>query len=157
MQERQLMEVLADGGSLPEDRPITLNADEQWIKLVEGLQEWLRQDLRTRRVCIEANPTSNLLIGPFASYSDLPYAELVKDELALSLNTDDPGIFVTSLPAEFSALYEALMPKLGHRRTLEWLAARAFDAQQSTFVGPRVPVGKEWSPLLIGELMRPAG
>lgn len=113
---------------------INLSANKAWIKMVKKLQSILRKRLARRRICIEANPTSNLLIGHYTDYSQLPYQTLINDELALSINTDDPGLFMTSLPGEFSAIYNVLAQNMSHRKVLEWLAARQFDARQSSFI-----------------------
>ncbi len=95
------------------------------------------------RICVEANPTSNLLIGDYRAYGKLPYQRLIEDGIALSLNTDDPGLFMTTLPGEFSAMYEALAERdLPHREILAWLRERIFDAEQSTFLGRHVPAGE---------------
>lgn len=142
--EEELIKRLVPGPVPPQDKPVTIQADDEWIDLVDTLQKWLRERLRTQRVCIESNPTSNLLVGGFVSYEDLPYGRFVAEGLAVSLNTDDPGIFVTSLPGEFTAMYEALLPGLGHRATLQWLADRLFDARQSTFLNLQVPAGEDW-------------
>lgn len=121
---------------------VSLNADAQWLQLCGQLQQLLRQRLAFMQLCVEANPTSNLIIGGFANYGDLPYQILVNDGLAVSLNTDDPGLFISSLPWEFSAMYKALADQrqLSHRDILNWLNARVFDARQSSFLGNHVPI-----------------
>jgi hypothetical protein len=122
---------------------LTVTADRHWLELTEKLQELLRERLARMRLCIEANPTSNLLIGGFADYGELPYRKLTDAGLALSLNTDDPGLFMTTLPGEFAALYQALSDDLRHRETLGWLYERLMDADRSTFLGTQVPTGAE--------------
>ncbi|MDS4039866.1 MAG: hypothetical protein RKP20_01635 [Candidatus Competibacter sp.] len=138
--------------------PITCPADEQWLRLVGQLQQLLRRRLARKRLCIEVNPTSNLIIGGYDDYGKLPYNTLIADGLAVSLNTDDPGLFVTSLPGEFSAMYRALTRDKTHRQALAWLADRRFDAERSTFLGPHVPMGinasKTTSPRNLDRLFR---
>ena len=77
--------------------------------------------------------------------------------LPLSLNTDDPGLFFSSLPGEFAAMYGALSTEMSHRETLRWLEERVHDARRSSFLGLHVPVGVD-SPVLwkrdFRELMR---
>ncbi|MEN8260171.1 MAG: hypothetical protein ABFS02_06215 [Pseudomonadota bacterium] len=125
-------------------QPVNVQANRRWIKMVTRLQSMLRKRLAHRRICIEANPTSNLLIGHYTDYTQLPYQTLIDDELALSINTDDPGLFITSLPGEFSVMYSALAQNMSHRRVLEWLAARVFDAEQSSFITAQTPVGADF-------------
>lgn len=141
--EQELLKQLGVEDGSAGARAITLTADEQWLRVVEQLQKLLRRRLARKPICIEANPTSNLIIGGYNDYSELPYRILVDDHLAVSLNTDDPGLFVTSLPGEFSALYKAFSGSMNHREILAWLADRRFDALQSTFLGRHVPAGSD--------------
>ncbi|MGH8547041.1 MAG: hypothetical protein ACRERU_00240 [Methylococcales bacterium] len=95
-------------------------------------------------ICIEANPTSNLLIGGYRKYHELPYAVFTDAGLAVSLNTDDPGLFCTTLPGEFAAMYHAgLQRTASHREAIEWLEDRLHDARRATFLGPHVPIGRD--------------
>jgi inosine/xanthosine triphosphate pyrophosphatase family protein len=73
---------------------------------------------------------------------------LVEAGLPLSLNTDDPGLFVSSLPGEFSAMYGALAAAgMEHRQILRWLDERIGDARHASFLSPQVPIGAA-SPVL---------
>jgi len=139
--EADLLDILDFQGKAQE--PVLLHADEDWLDLLRRLQALLIERLAKRRICIEANPTSNLIIGGYADYHELPYARLVSEGLALSLNIDDPGLFVTCLPAEYAAMYPALIKEMSHRQALQWLADRRFNAEQSTFLGPQLPMGED--------------
>lgn len=123
-------------------KPLTLFASQDWIEMAGLLQQELRESLTRRRISIEANPTSNLIIGGYSHYRDLPYQTLVEAGLPLSLNTDDPGLFMSSLPAEFASMYKALAETMRHREALVWLRERLFDAQQGSFLG-NVPIGAD--------------
>lgn len=140
--ESDLLSILGFHGNA--EQIITLEANQQWINLSIQLQKLLRQRIAFKRICIEANPTSNLIIGGFSGYEELPYQNLVDDNLAVSLNTDDPGLFLSSLPWEYSAMYGALTKhegkKFTHKEILNWLNDRLFDAQQSSFLNNHVPI-----------------
>ncbi len=126
-------------------QPVSVIAEQRWLKMLKYLQTMLRRErFAYSRLCIEANPTSNLLIGQYSGYEQLPYPHMVDDELALSLNTDDPGLFMTTLPGEYSAMYHALAETMSHRKALKWLAARVFDARQSSFIGAQTPIGNDF-------------
>ncbi|MGH8497229.1 MAG: hypothetical protein ACRERV_00200 [Methylococcales bacterium] len=129
-------------------RPVQCIADPMWIELVSRLQQLLRKRLTTKPVCIAANPSSNLLVGGYSCYAELPYRILVDSELAVSINTDDPGLFMTSLPAEFDAMYDALKGEMSHRSILAWLYDRCFDAKMSSFLSDQTPVGEDALELL---------
>ena len=79
--------------------------------LVSLLQRLVRTRLNARGVVVECNPTSNLLIGGFPSYGALPYPHLHPLDrtggcLALSINSDDPGIFLSWVRNEYTMLGE---------------------------------------------------
>lgn len=121
-------------------QPVLPPVNEEWFELLRRLQKLLQERFAHRRICIEANPTSNLIIGGFNSYAELPYQALVEAGLPVSINTDDPGLFMTSLPGELAALYEVFAGKMPHRQILTWLGDRVLDAGHSTFLGPGTPL-----------------
>jgi hypothetical protein len=137
------------------NNPIALDAEPWWIDLVADLQAWLRSDLARRPITIESNPTSNLLIGGYRDYRELPYRTLVDADLPVSLNTDDPGIFVTSLPGELAAMYGALIDDSSHRQATAWLAERLADAERSTFLGAHVPTRAQIARSKPSDYLRP--
>jgi len=124
-------------------KPLSWHPDLSWLDMVAQIQKLLREELVKLPIAIEANPSSNLIIGGYSRYQDLPYRVLVEAGLPLSINTDDPGLFVSSLPYEFSALYEMLVPELGHRNAQRWLGDRLEDANQGSFLSSKVPVGAD--------------
>jgi hypothetical protein len=138
-QESELLQELGFEGD--SEAPITLNIGPQWIELVATLQQLVRERLAHRRVTIEVNPTSNLIIGGYRDYAELPYQTMVENGLTVSINTDDPGLFMTSLPNEYASLYQALVGPMNHRDAAAWLEARHRDGTRSTFLGRNVPVG----------------
>lgn len=113
-----------------------------WIPMLERLQEWLRRRIAQMRITVEANPSSNLLVGGYESYADLPYWPIIEAGIPMSLNTDDPGLFMTTLPGEYRAMYEALLGGgVNHAEVLDWLDQRRIHARQSTFLHAGVPAG----------------
>lgn len=135
--------------------PVVVQADEAWQNLMWSLQDLLQKRIALRPVTIEANPTSNLIIGGFVDYSQLPYERLVNAGLPVSINTDDPGLFMTSLPGELAALYTTWEGKRPHREILTWLADRLTDSQRSTFLGPQHHASaRGWSEEEIDEIFR---
>lgn len=86
----------------------------QWpkgiVSLVEKCQLQLRNSLSTYH--IEVCPSSNVHIGGFHRYDCHPMLNIQKVNgeplFSLSMNTDDSGIFSTSLPLEYSLMAIAL-------------------------------------------------
>lgn len=90
---------------------------EWYIKLVGDMQKAMRRRIAEKGIGIECNPTSNVLISNFEYYSKHPilafnhYRLDDKDEepnLWVSINTDDIGVFDTSLSNEYALLYHAI-------------------------------------------------
>ncbi|MBU5478273.1 hypothetical protein KQI69_03545 [Eubacterium sp. MSJ-13] len=91
---------------------------EKWyIDLIDKFQEYLIGDIARRGISIECNPTSNLLIGSFSQYYQHPITrfnnfylkkESCKVQLEVSINTDDLGVFDTSIENEYALLLSAI-------------------------------------------------
>lgn len=84
---------------------------EDYIKLAESLQARMRAEIAEKGIAIECNPSSNVLIGPFDLYEQHPVftfqpviAKSGEVCQFVSINTDDQGVFDTSLEEEYSLL-----------------------------------------------------
>ena len=78
------------------------------IMTVEDVRMAMLKLLSDRKYRIESNPTSNLMIGPFNQYRELPIMRFCKNNVNVSVNTDAKGVFSTSLYIEYSLLALAL-------------------------------------------------
>ncbi len=76
------------------------------IRAVEDPSLMVR--LAKEQVPLEICPTSNLRLGAAASLETHPIVELREAGIPVSINSDDPGIFETSITAELAAVGEAL-------------------------------------------------
>jgi len=92
-------------------------ADTAYINLMKDLQRAMRELISRKGISIECNPSSNVLIGTFGTYQDHPILKfntmgLTNDvtgtQMHVSINTDDPGVFDTSLSFEYALLARAL-------------------------------------------------
>lgn len=59
--------------------------------------------LRERRIPLEVCPTSNVCTGLVPLFQDHPLPAFMRAGLVVTLNSDDPGLFGTSLENEFEA------------------------------------------------------
>lgn len=109
-----------------------------WLKLCADVQEKLTRRLQERQLVIEVNPSSNRIIGPLAEFSDHHIFRLTLDEtrrlsrkIRVTINTDDPGVFNTSLAHEYYLLGEILtrkgVPEAEVLEWLEWLRTNGHD------------------------------
>lgn len=63
--------------------------------------------LRDREIPLECCPGSNLAMGLIPNYRDYPLPDFLDAGVMLTLNSDDPALFGTSLTQEFSKTAEA--------------------------------------------------
>lgn len=119
--------------------------DREWQALMTTLQSIMKRRLGRSPITIEVNPTSNLVIGEFGDYHHLPYHVFVTAGLPVSINTDDPGLFLTTLSHEFAHLQAAglRIPEATHAGVTRWLRDRLADATASRFIRDDTPDGTE--------------
>lgn len=136
--ERELLDIHFGGQIEDFSHPHPVDLDGPWFEILHRAQQHVRQRVAKAKICVEANPTSNLIIGGYAGYAQLPCNVLTDAGIPVSINTDDPGLFLTTLPGEFSMLLEGH----GEAERLDWLRQRLADARQSTFLR-QTPAGLE--------------
>lgn len=88
-------------------------------KLVKVIQKKMQFEIAHKGIFIECNPTSNYLIAQLKRYENHPIVNFYNDELYhgkdrecaqinVSINTDDQGVFDTSLENEYALMAYAL-------------------------------------------------
>lgn len=94
----------------------------EYTSLVTEVQKKLQFEVASKGIMIECNPSSNCLIGTFKTYDKHPirkffnlhlesdYAKILNcPQISVSINTDDQGVFDTSLEYEYALMASALM------------------------------------------------
>lgn len=90
------------------------------IELMSKFQQQIRKIVAQKGISVECNPTSNVLIGTFFQYDSHPILQFndfkltsdsVKPQINVSINTDDIGVFDTSLSNEYALLLSAIVRK----------------------------------------------
>ena len=72
------------------------------VDIASTLQIYLQSIVLDKGIVIETNPSSNIVIGPIDEYGEHTIHHFFKDGIIASINTDDKGIFSTSLCNEYS-------------------------------------------------------
>lgn len=121
-----------------EARTFTIREEyrNEFYSLIETIQEQLLCKIEKKRISIECNPSSNYKIGEMTRYDEHPIIKFFNSGLstpypphhiAVSINTDDQGVFSTSLEREYSLIALAMernQPE-GYnnspRQIIEWL------------------------------------
>ncbi|MGH1387139.1 hypothetical protein [Kordia sp.] len=115
---------------------------DTYIKIVSKIQNKFQHYIKDLNIGIECNPTSNYLIGTIDKYNKHPIKDFFNlyletdvykikkcPQMFVSINTDDQGIFGTSLENEYALLAIALekekdvngKPKYSQAMIYEWL------------------------------------
>jgi hypothetical protein len=100
-----------------------------WLKICHQVQEKLQSIVREKQLVVEVNPSSNRVVSPMTHMDDHPIFRLTLDEndrlsrdSRVTINTDDPGVFATSLTHEFYLLGETLVNRgVPEPEVVEWL------------------------------------
>ncbi len=106
------------------NKKIEVKIRPNYIKAVMAIQKEMQKRIGYKGISIETNPSSNFSISTFKDYAKHPIFNFYnknltydKDELekcaqlSVSVNTDDQGIFATSLENEYALLASALEQK----------------------------------------------
>lgn len=100
-----------------------INYPKELLSLIEQLQNQILSEVEKRRLSIECNPSSNYKIGEFYRFDEHPISKFYNNKLftdkkdhqiCVSINTDDMGIFSTSLEREFALMAAAYKKKYEH-------------------------------------------
>lgn len=103
------------------------------METIEQVQQELLQKIERKHIAIECNPSSNLAIGNFLRYDEHPILKFYnhglttsypRHTISVSINTDDAGIFSTSLEREYSLMaldMEKRDDENTPRDVMEWL------------------------------------
>lgn len=79
------------------------------VDIASTLQVHLQYIVLDKGIAIETNPSSNVVIGPIDEYREHTIHQFVKNGIIASINTDDKGIFSTSLYNEYSLYASSAM------------------------------------------------
>lgn len=94
----------------------TFVLDSELISIIEQIQNKMQFNLMRLGIAVECNLTSNVLIGTFKEYNKHPLfrfnnyglesirKKVKSSQMHVSINTDDQGIFATSLENEYAML-----------------------------------------------------
>ncbi|WP_338552439.1 hypothetical protein [Paenibacillus sp. KS-LC4] len=111
---------------------IQIKIGENEARLLDSLQSYVRNKLNDKGIVVETNPTSNLAISGIEKLFSHPVTSfntngLENDRysgkgLVISINSDDPAVFNTSISNELSYIFYLLQDK-GYSRDaiLEWI------------------------------------
>ena len=102
-------------------KAIQVHVSPQYVRGVEAVQREMGMEFAQRGIGVETNPSSNLAISPIGRYDEHPIVRLYNrgmtweaeklsacPQMNVSINTDDKGVFRTSLENEYALMACAL-------------------------------------------------
>lgn len=103
------------------NKSIVVKIPLHMVRGIQGTQKMLMREIVQKGIFIETNPTSNVLIGGLDGYGNHPIVNFYNKGLTnrqeeldgcfqinVSINTDDLGVFMTSLSNEYSLMAKSL-------------------------------------------------
>lgn len=102
------------------DEIVEYQFDDGDAHIVSEVQRKMRKTIACKKIAVETNPTSNLKITDVDRYSKHPITAFYNrglkpnydsDQIMVSINTDDQGVFATSLEKEYALIACALEKK----------------------------------------------
>lgn len=115
---------------------VEFNFENNDTEIIEDLQKKMVQDICAKKISIECNLTSNLRITDVERYAKHPITKFNNykllddpnsDQIEVSINTDDQGVFATSLEKEYTLIAEALEKKRDENGNIEYSAQKIYD------------------------------
>ena len=111
-----------------------------YINGVEKIQKAMQQLISEKGICVESNPSSNLLISSMKRYDEHPILNLYNfgltmdfeelkncPQIHVSINTDDKGVFYTSLENEYALMGRALEKMADEDGSLKYHKQMIYD------------------------------
>lgn len=155
-QARELLKVYHENKTVIRKglRIASFSVPSGYSTLIGQIQERMMRDISKRQLGIECCPSSNYRIGYIKRYEKHPIFRFmpVKLErthypLAVTVNTDDLGVFSTSLPNEYSLLALALMkmkdcngdPMYSSQEIYDWVERIVKNGEKYAFRRSRLP------------------
>lgn len=113
---------------------------DKMIEAVNLVQKHMQKEVAERGIAIETNPSSNYLIGTFKRYDKHPLLQFYNigltasekelqdcPQILCSINTDDQGVFATSLENEYALMVLALERKKDENGDLRYSRERIYE------------------------------
>ncbi|MDD3886206.1 MAG: hypothetical protein PHI35_05005 [Victivallaceae bacterium] len=122
---------------------VAVTIDEEYVKRVTELQSRMRRWVANHGISVEVCPSSNRLIGDIDDYCDHPIFNLYPPGcehsgcVSVSINSDDPLTFNTSVREEYQHLLRAAANRgMSEQLLRRWLHDISINAWQTSFVYP---------------------
>lgn len=126
----------------------TVHFNASLISAIAKVQSVMLKKLENKGLSIECNPTSNVKIADIDRYDEHPICKFHSrglkwwcfgNSISSSINTDDKGVFATSIEREYALMAAALSQKHNNsekwnKQVFEWLDVIRQDSLKQKFI-----------------------
>ena len=122
------------------NEPIHYHLPPQEILLLKELQAMLQRYVSKRGVIVEANPSSNVVIGHMDTIHEHPLYQFSSyrcdyKDIMVCVNSDDPGVFQTNTANELGIAYMGMVEQgIGREACLEWIERLRESGMRGSFI-----------------------
>lgn len=122
------------------EKSYKFTVDKKYANLVLKIQNSFQKVIAGKGIMIECNPSSNYLISTFKDYNKHPIktfynlgletdSKLLSNcpQISVSINTDDQGVFDTSLEYEYALMASALIMETDDEGNSKYSPAMVYD------------------------------
>lgn len=123
---------------------IQVEIDDDFKRMIyHEAQEYMLKKVANRGIVVETNPISNYLIGNFNSIFNHPIINIndtykdneVSNHVISTINTDNPGIFSTTLSNQFGYIEQLLLDSgYSKEQVLKWIDLIRENGMNSSFI-----------------------
>lgn len=115
----------------PDSELLKLPFDETQSQYLHTFQNYVMSTLAKTEAVIECCPSSNLYIGMLESHIDHPISRFLQNDLKITIGSDDPGLFGTTMTEEYGHAHTAGVSE----KDLESIREKSFSYRSTKLSG----------------------
>lgn len=122
------------------NEPVHYHLGPQEILILKELQAMMQGIVSKAGIIVEANPSSNVVIGHIDTMHDHPLYQFSScrcdyKDIMVCINSDDPGVFQTNTANELGIAYMGMVERgIGRDSCLEWIDRLRDSGMRSSFI-----------------------
>ncbi|WP_035983043.1 adenosine deaminase [Leptospira meyeri] len=115
----------------PDSELLKIQFDAKQSQYLHTFQNFVMSKIAQTEAVIECCPSSNLYIGMLESHIDHPITRFLQNDIKLTIGSDDPGLFGTTMPEEYHHAHTAGVSE----KDLETIRERSFSYRSTKLSG----------------------
>ncbi|PKA12256.1 adenosine deaminase [Leptospira meyeri] len=115
----------------PDSELLKIQFDAKQSQYLHTFQSYVMSKIAQTEAVIECCPSSNLYIGMLESHIDHPITRFLQNDIKLTIGSDDPGLFGTTMPEEYHHAHTAGVSE----KDLETIREKSFSYRSTKLSG----------------------